>query len=137
MIYAVDSDGNALSGCPIAVNGTIGGFVVFSDLYNDGYLEIIAGSINSLVALDIKSLGNNDGYWNLFRGNEQRTGYAVFQLDQILGDINGDALLNILDLVLIANMLLENDYNAIADMNEDGTLNVLDWVILVNIILEI
>ena len=34
------------------------------------------------------------------------------------------------------NMLLANDYNTIVDMNEDGTLNVLDIVILANCILD-
>ena len=42
MIYAVDSDGNALSGWPVEVNGTIGGSVVFSDLDGDGDPEIVA-----------------------------------------------------------------------------------------------
>jgi hypothetical protein len=53
------------------------------------------------------------------------------------GDLNFDGILNILDLVMIANMVLSDDFNTIADMNEDGILNVLDVVILVNIILEI
>ena len=47
------------------------------------------------------------------------------------------ALLNFLDLVLMVNMILADEYNTIVDMNEDETLNVLDLVILVNIILEI
>ena len=50
---------------------------------------------------------------------------------------NGDGMLNILDLVIIANMVLANDFNTIADMNDDGFLNILDLVLLVNIILEI
>ena len=103
----------------------------------DGDLEILAGNTNGLVVIDVKesTISDNSNNWYTYRGNNQRTGYLIIETDQLLGDANGDALLNILDLVLIANMLLENDYNTIVDMNEDGVLNVLDVVILVNLIL--
>jgi len=55
---------------------------------------------------------------------------------QQLGDINGDGYIDVLDVVLMVNMILEDEYDAIADMNEDGVLNVLDVVILVNLILD-
>ena len=54
----------------------------------------------------------------------------------ILGDINGDQNLNVLDVILVVNMALgntESDLNG--DMNGDGMINVLDVVLLVNIIL--
>ena len=55
----------------------------------------------------------------------------------ILGDVNNDNLLNVLDVVLLVNIVLYSDeYNQIADMNNDGILNVLDIVLLVNIILN-
>ena len=53
-----------------------------------------------------------------------------------LGDINGDSSLNILDLVLISNLILDDDYNECGDTNSDGELNILDLVTLVNIILD-
>ena len=53
-----------------------------------------------------------------------------------LGDINCDGDLNVLDIVLMVNMILEDEYDEIADINEDGVLNVLDVVILVNLILD-
>jgi len=53
-----------------------------------------------------------------------------------LGDINCDGILNVLDVVLMVNMILEDEYDVIADINEDGVLNVLDVVILVNLILD-
>jgi len=52
----------------------------------------------------------------------------------ILGDINGDELLNILDVVLMINMILVNEYSIVADVNEDGSVNILDVVIMVNIL---
>ena len=43
--------------------------------------------------------------------------------------------MNILDVVLLVNMVLSDEYNAIADLNNDGVINILDIVALVNIIL--
>jgi len=52
------------------------------------------------------------------------------------GDVNCDGELNVLDIVILVNMILEDEYDEIADINEDGGLNVLDVVILVNLILD-
>ena len=59
----------------------------------------------------------------------------------IVGDINQDGLVNILDVVSILNYILgvyiptDNQFN-LSDVNQDGLLNVLDVVLLVNIILN-
>ena len=47
-----------------------------------------------------------------------------------LGDVNYDGNLNILDLVIIANMILDDEYDSLGDMNEDNSLNILDLVLL-------
>ena len=51
------------------------------------------------------------------------------------GDLNGDGLLNVLDVVVMVNSVLSGDCPDSADMNADGSCNVLDVVILVNLIL--
>ena len=56
------------------------------------------------------------------------------------GDINNDSVLNILDIVLVANFILGSDTPdasefAAADLNSDGILNILDVVTLTNLIL--
>ena len=59
----------------------------------------------------------------------------------MLGDINEDSLLNILDIVMMVNFVLGGDsptnleFSA-SDMNDDSVLNVLDVVILLNLILN-
>ena len=53
-----------------------------------------------------------------------------------LGDINCDGDLNVLDVVLMVNMILEDEYNSIADLNEDGVVNILDVVTIVNLVLS-
>jgi hypothetical protein len=55
--------------------------------------------------------------------------------DNISGDINGDGILNILDIVLMVNMILSNEYSVVADVNEDGSINILDVVLMVNILI--
>ena len=54
----------------------------------------------------------------------------------IPGDINGDAVLNVLDVVLTVNMALNLDnQNDCADINSDDIINILDIVLLINLIL--
>jgi hypothetical protein len=53
----------------------------------------------------------------------------------VLGDANGDMVLNVLDVVGTVNAVLGNSYDSCIDINGDGTLNVLDIVSLVNLIL--
>ena len=58
-----------------------------------------------------------------------------------LGDLNGDTILNILDVVTMVGFIigitdLNPPYDVAADMNTDGIVNVLDVVILVNFILN-
>jgi len=53
------------------------------------------------------------------------------------GDVNGDGILNVLDVVSLVNAILDNaEVDPCADMNNDGMLNVLDVVQLVGLILS-
>ena len=55
----------------------------------------------------------------------------------ILGDLNFDGTINVLDVITMVNMILgaaEPNYAA-GDMNADGSIDVLDIVMIVNIIL--
>jgi len=54
----------------------------------------------------------------------------------VVGDINGDGILNILDIVSLVNLVLLGDFNQAGDMNLDGIINILDIVSLVNVILN-
>ncbi|MBC8255821.1 MAG: hypothetical protein H8E85_00750 [Candidatus Marinimicrobia bacterium] len=53
------------------------------------------------------------------------------------GDVNNDAILNVLDVVIMVNVALgELVYLECADLNNDDLVNVLDVVQLVNLILS-
>ena len=81
-----------------------------------------------------------------YANNEIDTEWMLYVLDELtgnnqdmIGDINADDAVNILDIVIIVNFILGSqaptDVEFIAsDLNSDGTLNVLDIVQLVNII---
>ena len=58
------------------------------------------------------------------------------EVDEMIGDINADGDVNILDVVLLANAVLTGNYLSEGDINGDGGNNVLDIVGLVNIILN-
>ena len=65
---------------------------------------------------------------------------AIPQDDAMLGDLNNDGALNVLDVINLVNIILSNDYTneqlLLADINQDGTINIIDIVQLVNIILD-
>jgi len=54
----------------------------------------------------------------------------------LLGDLNGDQNLNVLDIIILVDMTLGGEIDLDGDINSDGGINVLDIVLLVNLILE-
>ncbi len=63
---------------------------------------------------------------------------TVKNLTSLLGDVNNDFMLDILDIVLMVNYILNSEviFTQVADMNGDGIIDILDIVNLVNIILQ-
>ena len=56
----------------------------------------------------------------------------------VVGDVNGDGLVSVLDIIVVVNMILgAAEPTDAGDTNQDGTIDVLDVVIVVNIILDI
>ncbi len=53
----------------------------------------------------------------------------------LIGDVNGDSLINIQDIITIVNLVLSSQYNNLGDLNSDGIIDILDVIQLVNIIL--
>ena len=52
----------------------------------------------------------------------------------IQGNLNGDGVIDILDIIALVNMILNGGYSIIADLNEDGVINILDIIIYKNTI---
>ena len=59
------------------------------------------------------------------------------QTDYILGDVNNDSILDIIDIVSIVSMILS--YNIpvnVADYNQDNSLNIIDLIFIIDSILS-
>ena len=68
-------------------------------------------------------------------GNSLQTEWGDCASPSFMGDLNNDGSLDILDLVALANLILNGEFDLNGDMNVDGQLNILDIVQLVNTIL--
>ena len=61
---------------------------------------------------------------------------GIYTNSMILGDLNSDEMINILDVILLVNIILDlNPFNSSGDINLDGQIDILDVIQLVNIIL--
>jgi uncharacterized protein (TIGR02145 family) len=122
---------------------TIGELSSLESLYlHSNQLTILPETICNLPENSYIYFDNNQlcpPYPECLSGNGWLLGYqdtSECEPECDLGDINCDGDLNVLDVVLMVNMILEDEYDEIADINEDGVLNVLDVVIVVNLILD-
>ena len=80
-----------------------------------------------------QSLFENNGYL----GETELIDNADPTWNLVLGDVNQDGVINILDILLMVNIVLGNSpFNANADLNNDLIIDILDIVITINIILN-
>tara|TARA_S200000501_G_scaffold378201_1_gene439699 strand:- start:792 stop:4388 length:3597 start_codon:yes stop_codon:yes gene_type:complete len=54
---------------------------------------------------------------------------------QLVGDLNNDQAVNIVDVISLVNIVLSTSYNSAGDFNQDNVVNIVDIIFLVNIIL--
>ena len=100
----------------------------FSPYGQDHYVVILDYNGNYIDHINLLSLGNAQKNYIL--------GVLEENYDQsILGDLNGDASLNVADIIMIIDLILSEVYNETGDMNFDGGLNIQDITILLNIII--
>ena len=81
--------------------------------------------------INITSFGVDEHNELFFCGNQR-----IYKLTSNEGDLNNDNILNVLDVILLVNLILSQEYNDAADINGDSILNVLDVINLINIILN-
>ena len=73
-LYAFHINGDAYQNTPIPSEFAFKSTPAVWDIDNDGDLEIVIGTTHNCTNIDIKQLGFNGLYWNMDRGNPQRTG---------------------------------------------------------------
>jgi hypothetical protein len=88
------------------------------------------------VAEDITNPGDSGSGGSIIEAAIDDFTVSIFNTNPDLsGDLNGDGVLNVLDVVALVNIVLADGYSSEADINADGYCNVLDVVQLVNLIL--
>ena len=101
----------------------------FSPYGEHHYFVILDYEGNYIGHIDLLSLGNTEK-------NYIRSVLEEHYEQSNMGDINGDTLVNIQDVILIINLILNDEFNLAADINLDDNVDVLDVIQLVNIILN-
>ena len=127
--------------------------IISSDFINNLNCRHIAINANNEFVLSDIMLTNHDNYINIdsfSSGNQMlifNTNYNDVLSEQInftininvtnlLGDLNYDGQINVVDVIIVINMILEEQFNSLADINEDEAINIMDVVLLVNLILN-
>jgi len=116
------------------IEGNITENPLFVDIENKDYtLQNYSPCIDAGIA-DI----NNDGVNDLtdYLGAAPDMGYAEWY-PYLIGDINLDDVVNVVDIILIVNMIMGDIIiEESADINNDGVVNIIDIVLLVQFILD-
>ena len=86
--------------------------------------------------MKVHKLGNNLGQWHINYYIGQMLELCGSLCAPVLGDVDDDGSLNIVDIVIIVDLVINNSYLSNADANEDGYLDILDILILVDTILN-
>ena len=125
---------------PILFDPGSSGGVQGGDTYDDYYMPNDGSPYPRDFIIDQEGIiqyANNeiDFEWMLYVISE------LIGYDYIIGDINSDSAIDILDIVLIVNIILgvlePDELQTLAsDLNQDSMINILDIVQIVNIILD-
>ena len=104
-----------------------------------GFAESPYGEVAeyALYWLNYQLLGDNSACESLLVEPSSASLYST-NLDcegSTLGDLNGDSLVNIQDIILTVNYVLSGDYSSSADLNSDGSISILDIVQLIIIVI--
>ena len=122
---------------------TIGELSSLESLYlNSNQLSILPDTICNLPENSYIYFDNNQlcpPYPECLSENGWLLGYQDTSecIECILGDLNNDSILNVLDIVSMITLILGGEYDECGDVNFDGAINVQDVVIFINIILSI
>lgn len=82
----------------------------------------------NIIPIDASEISN----WG---GSVHCLSWEILRAHIILGDINEDGIIDILDIIMGVNFIIFNEYEDLADLNDDGFVNVLDIIQIINIIL--
>ena len=134
-LHIINLDGSYYSSSPFSYAFPYSSSLIIHDLDYDGDLEVFSGTADGINVFDIKESGINHGYWDTFKANLHRDS---FYSNLLIGDVNVDSNVDILDIIVIVSYILGNndsinfDY---ADINYDGAIDISDIILILNYIL--
>ena len=104
----------------------------------DGYCDDMGGCWIEGPQYDCPELGFDCGDCNDAWDGSNSSGLCVDSEPCIpLYDVNGDEIVNILDVILVVNLILGlGGLDCSIDYDSDGVVNILDLVIMINVILD-
>ena len=129
-IVFIDENGNEIS-----ESDTVGTYNAYWTLFNEEVLIPTGTRFIHMILMGTRYAGDdNDSYFDdmFLRIWQSESCFAV------LGDLNNDQIVNILDVIILVNNILSPltyEING-GDINGDGNVNILDVILLVNIILN-
>ena len=139
IVSLVDASGGSAAAAGFTLSTSESGTVLGFSLVG----ATIPSGASTLLNLSFSGSGEtelclSDGVFSDSNGDGLSISYGdcITYSGGILGDVSGDNVVNILDVVQMVNMVLGNAGSVPgADINDDGTINILDIVLVVNIIL--
>ena len=105
------------------INDNLGMFKSLGRVSNVYYSKRDKNGINIIIGVDTVTL---------YFSNEVN---LLDQKQKIAADINLDGDINILDIIELANIILNDASSELGDINNDGMINILDIITIINIIL--
>jgi hypothetical protein len=126
-------------------------YTMYSEVADENFFETQKNTMKLWHELDPADENEIERTWNIASYQQNKPNpfildstlisRAYFYNEVILGDVNTDQVLDVLDVVaIVAHILggipLSSPQDTIADLNSDSAVNVLDVVMLVDIILS-
>ena len=103
----------------------------------DVTVDIIGDLILNSGSIDLSGNLNVSGQLIENGGTLSGTGNYNGNILLSIGDLNDDGLLNILDIITVANIAVDIlPYDESADLTGDGQVNILDVIFIVNLVLN-
>ena len=96
--------------------------------FNLSFPIIDSGALSSSVSLSISP--SHHRYAN------KELSFYVATNNLLVGDVNSDQDINVIDVILLVNLILENSFSYLGDIDDSGSIDIIDVVQLVGLILN-